>query len=63
MNNETKGFIYGFVASVAAGVITLYIFYNYMQRQTANVVIDEYYKRLDGLSTPQLLELSKLYTK
>jgi type VI protein secretion system component VasF len=63
LSKETKGFIYGFAASIAAGVITLYIFYNYMQKQTAETVIKEYRKRLDNPSTEQLLELSKLYNR
>lgn len=57
----TKEFIYGFATSVVAGVVTLYIFYNYMEKKTVNTAITEYQKRLSTPSTEQLLQLSKIY--
>lgn len=47
LNEESKGFILGFFTSVVAGVITLWIYYNYIQVKTSQIAINEYTKRLD----------------
>ncbi len=57
MKSETKGFILGFVASVFAGVITLWIYNKYIQDKAADIAIDQYTKRLgkvNMLNEPKL---------
>lgn len=59
LSQETKGFLVGFVATVAAGIVTMYIFYNYMQDKSAQIAVREYQKRMDGKGF-NMLNSSKL---
>lgn len=50
MDEETKGFIAGFATSVAAGLVTLYIFQEYIATKAATKAIEEYNKRIGMMS-------------
>lgn len=44
-DRETKAFIIGFTSSVLAGVITLYVFYEYISKRVISRTIEEYVKQ------------------
>lgn len=52
VGDEEKGFLIGFAASVAAGILTLVIFQNYIATRAAQQAIQNYRDQF-GIMTPE----------